>query len=175
MSDGSCAKADFPLRPTTRLKGKVLVPQGRTVRFPRRSSRLLACKQLLPFRSGFRTTNERSGFRGNRADADGDFEIWPIAPGDYYVGINITTSPTPADTLRSDLLSRRDRQNESPSRSYRRGGDEVRRNAVNLILAQKRTIHIEAVGTGWKAFAEGTRTAGGPATSRRFSKQRGGR
>jgi hypothetical protein len=92
VSDGSCAKVDFQMQGTTRLRGRVTVPPGKQFGAPMDGTVGLQTVVAIPV--GLQKTNDRSGVRGT-VYPDGRFELWPIAPGDYYVGINISSSPTP--------------------------------------------------------------------------------
>jgi hypothetical protein len=93
VGDGSCERVDFPLRSITRLKGRILIPKGQQFAFiPEFSEVLVQTVAAVPV--GVQKPTERTGF-ASPVDPDGSFDIWPIAPGDYYVGININTSPTP--------------------------------------------------------------------------------
>jgi hypothetical protein len=92
IGDGSCANADFDMHPTTRLKGKVKTPPGEQFGTPLDGT--VSLQDIVAVPTGLQNTNERSGI-GATVYPDGQFDIWPIPAGDYYVGINITKSPTP--------------------------------------------------------------------------------
>lgn len=92
IGDGSCAKVDFQMQPTTRLKGRVKVPPGQQFGTPMDGT--VSLQDIFAVPTGLQNTNERSGI-GATVFPDGQFDIWPIPAGDYYVGINITKSPTP--------------------------------------------------------------------------------
>jgi len=92
VSDGSCAKVNFQLQQSTRLRGRVTVAPGKQFGVPLDGTVGLQWIEAIPV--GLQKTNDRSGVRGI-AYPDGRFELWPIPPGDYYVGINISSSPTP--------------------------------------------------------------------------------
>jgi hypothetical protein len=92
VSDGSCARVEFQLQPTTRLQGQITIPKGEQFGVPDAGTVDLQTIVAIPV--GMQLTNDRSGVRAT-VYADGHFEFWPIAPGDYYVGINISSSPTP--------------------------------------------------------------------------------
>ena len=92
IGDGSCAQVDFNMHPTTRLNGKVKTPPGQQFGVPEYGTVILQKVVAIP--TSLQSTNERSG-AADYAQPDGHFEMWPIPPGDYYVGINITSSPTP--------------------------------------------------------------------------------
>ena len=92
IGDGSCQKVDFDMYPTTRLKGRVKVPPGQQFGTPIDGT--VSLQDIFAVPAGLQNTNERSGFEAF-VYPDGQFDFWPIPAGDYYVGINITKSPTP--------------------------------------------------------------------------------
>lgn len=93
--DGSCSKVDFQVFPATRLKGKVLLPEGQKFAFIPEDD-MVGLQPISAIPVELEKTNEHSGFTAY-ADEDGNFDIWPITPGDYYVGFNINKSPTPQE------------------------------------------------------------------------------
>jgi hypothetical protein len=146
VGDGSCAKADFGLRPTTRLKGKLLVPPGQ--QFALREADGVFLQKVAAVPVGLHKTTERSGFAAT-ADADGSFDIWPIAPGDYYVGININVAPTPqspfAPTYYPGVTDR-----AMAGVVHIKAGEITYVELPEPKPAQKRLIHIQAVGLDGK-------------------------
>ena len=92
VADGSCAKIDFPLQQTTRLQARVTLAPGEQFGVPPDGTFGLQTAVAIPV--GLEKTNDRSGIKAT-IEPDGYFDLWPIPPGDYYVGINISTSPTP--------------------------------------------------------------------------------
>ncbi len=92
IGDGSCANVTFDMYPTTRLKGRMKLSSGQQFGTPLDGD--LSLQDIVAVPTGLQTTNERSGI-GATVHPDGRFDIWPIPAGDYYVGINITKSPTP--------------------------------------------------------------------------------
>ena len=92
VGDGSCAKVDFDMYPTTRVKGRVEVPPGQQFGTPMYGT--VSLQEIVAVPISLQNANERSGY-GATIFPDGQFDIWPIAAGDYYLGINITKSPTP--------------------------------------------------------------------------------
>ena len=92
IGDGSCAKVDFDMYPTTRLKGRIKLPPGQQFGTPIDGT--VSLQDIVAVPTGLQNTNERSGFEAI-VFPDGQFDIWPIPAGDYYLGINITKSPTP--------------------------------------------------------------------------------
>ena len=151
VGDGSCAKVDFPLRPTTRLKGKVLVPKGEQFAFiPELQDVSLQTVAAVPV--GLQKTNERTGFRAT-VDVDGNFEIWPIAPGDYYVGININSSPTPESPFVPTYYSGVTDKTKARIVHIEEGETKY----VEMpepVPAQKRTIQVQVVGADGKPLSK---------------------
>jgi hypothetical protein len=92
VADGSCAKVEFQMHPTTRLKGRVTVLPGQQFGAPLDGTVGLQMMVAIPI--GLQETNWRSGIQAV-VQADGAFDFWPMPPGDYYVGINITSAPSP--------------------------------------------------------------------------------
>lgn len=91
--DGSCRDVDFHLHPSTRLKGQVTTPPGQAFGFIP-ELRYVLLQEVVAIPIDLQNTNAHSG-TGAYTDENGRFDIWPIPPGDYYVGLNITSSPTP--------------------------------------------------------------------------------
>jgi hypothetical protein len=82
LSDGACANINFKLEPATRIRGHVTLPvgaEGKKIEVVALPTHL---KELTQF----------SG-KWDFADEDGRFDLWPLPPGDYYVGVNINSSP----------------------------------------------------------------------------------
>ena len=94
IGDGSCAKVDFDMHPTTRLKGQVRVPPGQQFGFIPDLG-YVVLQEVVAIPTGARNANDHSVV-WNIADEDGTFDIWPIPPGDYYVGIDVRRPPTPS-------------------------------------------------------------------------------
>jgi hypothetical protein len=81
VGDGACANISFRLEPNTRIRGHVTLPPG----IEARSIEVVA----LPAHVG--VVNQ---FKGKwDFTEDGRFDLWPLPPGDYLVGININSSP----------------------------------------------------------------------------------
>ncbi|HET9405908.1 MAG TPA: hypothetical protein VFO39_01595 [Candidatus Sulfotelmatobacter sp.] len=82
IASGSCQRVTFTLEPVTRIRGHVTLPRGVNVRSVEVSAVPTFLKQL----------NQFSG-KWDFTDEDGRFDLWPLPPGDYYVGVNINSSP----------------------------------------------------------------------------------
>jgi hypothetical protein len=81
LSAGQCASIRFKLEPTTRIRGRLIFPPGtvsKTVEVDAVPTHLENLDQ----------------FAGSSvfADEKDRFDIWPLPPGDYYVGVNINSS-----------------------------------------------------------------------------------
>ncbi len=83
VGGGACANINFSLQPITRIRGHLTLPAG-----------LETLKQIevvaLPAR--LRNPDATSG-KWDLTDETGRFDLWPLPPGDYYVGVNINSSP----------------------------------------------------------------------------------
>jgi hypothetical protein len=80
---GECADVSFKLEPTTSIKGKVTVPLGahpKTV-------------EVVAIPANWKGVHDFEGV-WDIVDDDNRFRLWPLPPGDYYVGININSSPS---------------------------------------------------------------------------------
>jgi hypothetical protein len=81
--DGGCAGVTFQLQPSTRIRGHVKLPAG------------VHDKQLevaaFPVRL-HKPTQEAT--RTELTDANGQFDLWPLPAGDYFVRVNINSSPS---------------------------------------------------------------------------------
>lgn len=84
LKDGQCKHVSFKLQPATRIRGHVAWPPG----MESRSIEVVAIPTHL------RKLNQFSG-KWNFTDENDRFDLWPLPPGDYFVGININSSPKP--------------------------------------------------------------------------------
>jgi hypothetical protein len=82
ISDGGCAIVDFNLLPDTRIKGHITPPPGRE----------LGMIEVTAIPTNLKNLNQFSG-KWDFTDEDGRVDLWPLPPGDYYVGVNINSSP----------------------------------------------------------------------------------
>jgi hypothetical protein len=85
VSYGGCARINFILQPSTRIRGTVIVPTG----FKDTSVDVAALPTFL-------RESELNQFSGqwDFTVEGGRFDLWPLPPGDYYVGVNINSSPS---------------------------------------------------------------------------------
>jgi hypothetical protein len=82
VSDGQCANISFTLEPTTRIRGHVTPPAGLE----------LPTIKVAAIPTHLKNLNQFSG-QSDFTDENGRFDLWPLPPGDYYVGVNINSSP----------------------------------------------------------------------------------
>jgi len=83
VSNGQCKNVSFALMPRTRVRGHVIAPSGvdfKTI-------------EVVALPTSLRNLNQFSG-KWDFADENGHFDLWPLPPGDYYVGVNINSSPS---------------------------------------------------------------------------------
>lgn len=86
VHDRGCARADFAAIPDGRITGRLLDSGGKPVK---------EAKVVLisPKAQGFVTMNSEIGREYIRAEDQGRFEFSQIPPGEYLLGVNITSSP----------------------------------------------------------------------------------
>jgi hypothetical protein len=82
LSRGACANINFTLEPATRIRGHVIFPAGVTDR----------TIEVVAIPTDFRKISQFTG-KWDFTDENGRFDLWPLPPGDYYVGVNINSSP----------------------------------------------------------------------------------
>jgi hypothetical protein len=82
INAGACVNLIFGFQPKTRIKGHVSLPPG----MEEKTVEVVALPTNLV---------EIESFTGISAvvDNDGRFDLWPVPPGDYYVGVNIGNRP----------------------------------------------------------------------------------
>jgi hypothetical protein len=83
VGDGACASINFRLEPGTRIRGHVTLPDGF------QSSRAI---EVAAIPTHMKNLNQFSG-QTDFTDEVGRFDLWPLPPGDYYLGVNINSSP----------------------------------------------------------------------------------
>jgi len=82
LSAGGCAQVNFRVQPITRIKGHIARPPGV-------ESKLIEVVAVPVHAMILNQFSGKTDFAGD----DGRFDLWPLPPGDYYVGVNITSSP----------------------------------------------------------------------------------
>jgi hypothetical protein len=145
--DGSCRDLDVRLHPSTRLKGQVTTKPGRVFGFIPEFGYVVLLK-VVATPISLQNTNEHNG-TGVYTDESGHFDVWPIPPGDYYVGINITSSPTPTSPYTPTYY---------PGVTDKKAArvvhiDEGETKYIKFPLpdfAQKRVVHFVAIGLDGK-------------------------
>lgn len=82
LKSGQCTNINFKLEPNTRIRGRVIPPAGLH----------LKALEVVAIPTNLRKLNQFSG-KWDFIDEDAHFDLWPLPPGDYYVGVNINSSP----------------------------------------------------------------------------------
>jgi hypothetical protein len=82
LEGGACNHVRFLLRPATRIRGHVTVSPGEEPR------------QMIAFALSVSNSELDRHERPVAVGADGHFELWPLAPGDYLVRITFASSAT---------------------------------------------------------------------------------
>lgn len=133
VSDGACKAVNFALMPVTRIQGKVIPPSGMDLD----STEVAAVPITL------RKVNQFSG-KWDFTDDDGKFNLWPLPPGDYLVGVNITRSPKPDSPFPPTYLPGVTDKSKATVVQLKEG--EIRSVELHLPeIAQPRTVHFSAV------------------------------
>jgi hypothetical protein len=138
VHDGACAEIDFNLQPRTRIKGRVKLPIS--------DSKLSVEVEAIP--TSLRKLDQFSG-KTDFLNDDGSFDLWPLPPGDYYVGVNINSSPK-ADspfppTYYPGVLK------QSAAQVIHLASGEVKELELSLPeLAKPRAVHFVAIGLDGK-------------------------
>jgi hypothetical protein len=83
VGDGACANINFRLEPITRIRGHLTMPAGFE------NGKMIEV-DAVP--THLKNPNQFSG-KSDYTDETGRFDLWPLPPGDYYVGVNINSSP----------------------------------------------------------------------------------
>jgi hypothetical protein len=86
LADGACTHINFTLKPATRIRGRVFAPSGR-------EGHMVAVAVPVPAKKG--ETSKKQAM----IDENGQFDLWPLPPGDYLVRVNFTSSATDAVLL----------------------------------------------------------------------------
>jgi len=119
LSNGQCANVSFQLLPKTRIRGHVTPPHGVEVKKIE--------VEAIP--TGLPELNQFSG-KWDITDEKDRFDLWPLPPGDYYVGVNI--SPKAATIVHLDAGEVKDLELPLPE------------------TAKPRTVHFLAIGLDGK-------------------------
>jgi hypothetical protein len=138
LSNGECKDIDFKLQPSTRVRGHIILPadlKQRTIEV-----------EAIP--SSLKKINQFSGQRDFTGDK-GEFDLWPLPPGDYYVGVNINSSPK-ADTPFPPTYYPGVTSRLSAKIIHVGLGEEKEIELPISEIAQQRTVHFVAVGLDGK-------------------------
>jgi hypothetical protein len=81
VGDGACAAINFRLQPKTRIRGHVILPPGIEP----------ASIEVVALPTDIKAVDQFTG-KWDFTE-DGRFDLWPLPPGDYFVGVNINSSP----------------------------------------------------------------------------------
>jgi len=138
LSGGECKNINFKLQPSTRIRGHIVLPAG----FKEQTIEVEAIPTSL------KKINQFSGQRDFTGD-NGKFDLWPLPPGDYFVGVNINSSPkadTPFQpTYYPGVTSR------SSAKVVHVNLGEVKEIVLPIgEVAQQRTVHFVATGLDGK-------------------------
>jgi hypothetical protein len=82
LTSGQCANISFLLQPNTRIRGHLTLPAG----MESKTTEVVAIPTHLT------KLNQFSG-KWDFTDEKDRFDLWPLPAGDYYVGVNINSSP----------------------------------------------------------------------------------
>jgi hypothetical protein len=83
IGDGACANINFHLEPLTRIQGHLILPAG---------LEKLKTIEVVAIPTHLKNPKQYSG-KSDYTDENDHFDLWPLPPGDHYVGVNITSSP----------------------------------------------------------------------------------
>jgi hypothetical protein len=83
LTGGQCAEISFKLEPTTSVTGHVSLPPGAHPKIVEVEAIPISWKEIHDFNGVW-----------DFADEENRFRLWPLPPGDYYVGLNINSSPS---------------------------------------------------------------------------------
>jgi hypothetical protein len=84
VNNGECQNISFRLEPSTRIHGHVTS----------RNRLDLSHVEVTAIPTHLKEVNQFSG-KWDYLDEKDKFDLWPLPPGDYYVGVNIASSPSP--------------------------------------------------------------------------------
>jgi hypothetical protein len=138
LSGGQCADISFKLEPTTSVKGHVTLPAG-------------AHPKIVDVEAIPTKWKEIHNFNGvwDFADDENRFKLWPLPPGDYYVGVNINSSPSAASPFPPTYYPGVTNQLDATIIHISEG--EVRELELPIReLARPRLVHFIAIGLDGK-------------------------
>jgi len=134
LSSGQCANISFLLQPNTRIRGHLTLPSGmesKTV-------------EVVAIPTHLTKLNQFSG-KWDFTDEKDRFDLWPLPPGDYYVGVNINSSPKPDAPFPATYYP--GVTNQKDASVVRVGLAEIRELELPIReIAKTRSVHFVAIG-----------------------------
>ena len=136
VRDGECKNVSFLVQPNTRIRGHV-------------SSRTdLSNVMVLAIPVQVKNPSDLSG-KWSFLDEGSRFDLWPLPAGDYYVGVNINSSPSAERPFPPTYYPGVTRQDEATIVHLNEG--EVKELELPLAqLATPRKVHFTAIGLDGK-------------------------
>jgi hypothetical protein len=141
VADGQCADISFKLEPTTRIRGRLRLPEGMKTK-------------LIEVNAIPTSLHDLHGFTGawDLTDEHDRFDIWPLPAGDYYVGVNILSSPSEKAPFPPTYYPGGTNQTTAKVIHVKEG--EVREIELPILeLARPRTVHFVAIGFDGKPLS----------------------
>ncbi len=138
LRSGQCADISFRLEPSTRIRGHLALPSGVGSKHVEVEAIPTRWKELDQFSGKWDITGE-----------DGTFDLWPLPPGDYYVGVNINSSPSADAPFPPTFYPGMTNKKDATVIHIKEG--EVREIEFTIReVAQPRTVHFVAIGLDGK-------------------------
>jgi hypothetical protein len=138
IRDGECRNVSFMIQPNTRIRGHVNSKVAAD----------LSNVMVLAIPVNVKDPNSLSGKWGFVGEND-RFDLWPLPPGDYYVGVNINSSPSAERPFPPTYFPGVTNENEASIVHVKEG--EVKDIELSLPqLASPRMVHFTAIGLDGK-------------------------
>ncbi len=138
LSNGECKDISFKLEPSTRIRGRILLPKE--------ISKNAIQVEAIP--TTLKKMNQFSG-QSDFVGEHGEFDLWPLPPGDYYVGVNINSSPKADSPIPPTYFP--GVTNRASARVIHVGLGEVKEIELPISqLAVERVVHFVATGLDGK-------------------------
>jgi hypothetical protein len=138
VDNGACASINFRMMPSTRIRGRVTFPAGSEAK----------TIEVVAIPTHLKELNQFSG-KWDFTDENARFDLWPLPPGDYFVGVNINSSPkadSPFPPTYYPGLTRK----ESASVVHVEEGDIKEVELALPEIAQPRSVSVLAIGPDGK-------------------------
>ena len=138
VANGGCANISFKLEPNTRIRGHLAWPDNLELKLI----------QVVALPTHLKDLNQYSG-QWDLTDENNRFDIWPLPPGDYYVGVNIGSSPkadAPFPPTYYPGVTRR----QAATIIHIREGETKELNLSLPEVAKPRKVHFVAIGLDGK-------------------------